>query len=218
MSTAAPAPPAADLARRFDAGFSACPLVAILRGITPGEIDSVGDTLVEAGFRLIEVPLNSPDPFASIARLQARHGTHCLIGAGTVTTTHEVAELRRIGAALVVSPHCDPEVIGATVAAGLLSIPGALTPSECFAAIRAGAHAVKLFPMEVLGIAGVKAMRAVLPASLRLIGVGGVDAGNIAALRQAGCSGFGIGGALYRPGSGLADIAAAARRFRQALE
>lgn len=206
------------LATRFDAAFAACPLVAILRGITPEEVDVVGDVLVEAGFRLIEVPLNSPNPFASIARLLARHGDACLIGAGTVTDVDEVAELKRLGAHLVVSPHSDPEVIRASAAAGLVSIPGALTPSECFAAVRAGASAVKLFPMEVLGATGVKAMRAVLPGTLRLIGVGGVDAGNMSELRKAGCNGFGMGGALYRPGAHIADVAAAARRFRAVLE
>lgn len=207
-----------NLSARFDAAFADVPLVAILRGITPDEIDAVGDALVEAGFRLIEVPLNSPDPFASIARLLARHGHACLIGAGTVTDVAEVAELRRLDAHLVISPHCDPDVIRAGAEAGLITIPGALTPSECFAAVRAGASAVKLFPMEVLGATGVKAMRAVLPGTLRLIGVGGIDTTNMAELRKAGCNGFGIGGALYRPGATIADVVSTARRFRAALE
>lgn len=205
------------LSARFDAAFAACPLVAILRGITPAEADAVGDRLVEAGFRLIEVPLNSPDPFDSIARLLRRHGDRALIGAGTVTDPAEVAELHRLGAHLVVSPHTDPAVIAASVRAGLIAMPGAMTPSECFAAVRAGASAVKLFPMEVLGSAGVKALRAVLPKSLRLIGVGGVDEANMPTLRAAGCNGFGIGGALYKPGMSAAAVDEAARRFIAAL-
>ncbi|MGL4637303.1 MAG: 2-dehydro-3-deoxy-6-phosphogalactonate aldolase [Beijerinckiaceae bacterium] len=185
---------------RFDAAFKALPLVAILRGLPPADAESVGDILVRAGFRIIEVPLNSPDPFDSIARLMRRFGDQTVVGAGTVTTEAEVAELKRIGAHIAISPHADVDVIRATRAAGLVSAPGFATPTEAFAAIRAGANALKLFPMEMIGHSGVKAMRAVLPAGLRLIAVGGVGPENMASLRAAGCNGFGLGGSLYKPG------------------
>lgn len=185
---------------RFDAAFAACPLVAILRGVKPDEVEAIAEVLVDAGFRIIEVPLNSPDPFDSIARLVARFGANAVIGAGTVTQAGEVAELARIGATIAISPHTDPEVIRATRAAGLVSVPGALSASEAFAAVGAGANALKLFPMEMIGPRGVGALRAVLPKSLRLIAVGGVGAPDFATLRQAGCAGFGLGGSLYKPG------------------
>lgn len=185
---------------RFDAAFAACPLVAILRGVKPDEVEAIAQALFDAGFRIIEVPLNSPDPFVSIARLVARFGNSAVIGAGTVTQLGEVAELARIGASVAISPHTDPEIIAATRAAGLVSVPGALSASEAFAALKAGANALKLFPMEMIGPRGVGALRAVLPKSLRLIAVGGVGAPDFATLRQAGCAGFGLGGSLYKPG------------------
>jgi 2-dehydro-3-deoxyphosphogalactonate aldolase len=205
------------LAARFDAAFAAMPLVAILRGVKPEEVEPIAEGLVAAGIRLIEVPLNSPDPFASIARLVRRMEGRALVGAGTVTRVAEVAELARIGAELVVSPHTDVAVVGAACTAGLIAIPGAATPSECFAALGAGAHAVKLFPMEMIGAAGVKAMRAVLPKTARLIAVGGVDPAAIPALTKAGCDGFGLGSALYKPGMEAAAVAAAAAAFVAAL-
>jgi 2-dehydro-3-deoxyphosphogalactonate aldolase len=185
---------------RFDAAFAACPLVAILRGVKPDEVLAIGQVLVDAGFGIIEVPLNSPDPFDSIARLFARFGDSAVIGAGTVTQLAEVAELARIGASVAISPHTDPEIIAATRSAGLVSVPGALSASEAFAALKAGANALKLFPMEMIGPRGLGALRAVLPKSLRLIAVGGVGAPDFAGLRQAGCAGFGLGGSLYKPG------------------
>ncbi len=202
---------------RFDATFAACPLVAILRGLAPAEAEAVGEVLVAAGIRLIEVPLNSPKPFDSIARLVKRFGDTALIGAGTVMEEGEITELSRIGAALAVSPHADIGLIRAARAAGLISLPGILSPTEAFGAIRAGAHALKLFPMEMIGAAGVKAMRAVLPRAMRLIAVGGVGPANMAALRVAGCNGFGLGSSLYKPGMAIGDIRAAAVQSVAAL-
>lgn len=201
----------------FDSAFTACPLVAILRGVRPDEVEAIGDVLVAAGVRLIEVPLNSPQPFDSIARLVRRLAGQALVGAGTVTDVAEVAELARIGAELVVSPHTDVAVIRATRAAGMISLPGILSPSEAFAALKAGAHGLKLFPMEMIGASGVKAMRAVLPKGTRLIAVGGVDVAEIPALRRAGCDGFGLGSALYKPGASAETVALAAARFMAAL-
>ena len=206
-----------DHVARFDAAFARCPLVAILRGITPGEAEAVADALIAAGVRIIEVPLNSPDPFESIARLCARHGEAAVIGAGTVTSSDQVRRLATLGGRLVVSPHTSAEVIGATRAAGLVSAPGIATPSEAFAALAAGAHVLKLFPMEIIGAAGVRAMRAVLPSDLRLIAVGGGDADGFAGMRQAGCSGFGIGSAIYKPGMGADEVRRQADRMVRAV-
>ncbi|MGL5113791.1 MAG: 2-dehydro-3-deoxy-6-phosphogalactonate aldolase, partial [Beijerinckiaceae bacterium] len=158
----------------FDACLAHCPLIAILRGVQPEQAVQIGDALFQAGFRIIEVPLNSPLPFDSIEKLVRTFGDRAIIGAGTVTTVDEVRELARIGARAVISPHADLAVIEATVRAGLVSLPGIMSPTEAFAALKAGAHALKLFPMEVIGAAGVKAMRAVLPKTTRLIAVGGV--------------------------------------------
>lgn len=203
---------------RFDAAFCTCPMIAILRGLVPGEAEAIGDALVEAGFGMIEVPLNSPDPFDSIARLVRRHGGRALIGAGTVTAAEEVRELVRIGAALAISPHADPEIIRLSRECGLVSVPGVMSATEAFSALRAGAHALKLFPMEIIGAAGVKALRAVLPKGLRLIAVGGVDATTIAPFHAAGCAGFGVGGSLFKPGQGAAEVAANAARLLAALD
>ena len=202
---------------RFDAAFAECPLVAILRGIRPENAEAIGQVLFDTGFRLIEVPLNSPDPFDSIARLLKRLGSQALIGAGTVTTVEEVRELARIGASLSVSPHADTDVILKARKAGLVSIPGILSPTEAFAAIRAGANALKLFPMEMIGSAGVKALRAVLPRDLRLIAVGGIDATNMAALRSAGCSGFGLGSSLFKPTSDAGTVLDNAKALLSAI-
>ncbi len=194
----------------FDAAFEACPLIAILRGIKPAEAGEVGLRLHAAGFRLIEVPLNSPDPFDSIARMIAALGDRAVIGAGTVTSAAEARELARIGARIILSPHFDADVVEATVAAGMVSVPGVMSPTEAYGALKAGAHALKLFPMEIIGAAGVKALRAVLPRDVRTIGVGGIDETNMGALRRAGCNGFGLGSTLYRPGDGPDHVAARA--------
>ncbi|MCF3972414.1 2-dehydro-3-deoxy-6-phosphogalactonate aldolase [Paracoccus salsus] len=186
-------------------------IVAILRGITPAQAPAIGVALVEAGVTMIEVPLNSPDALDSIAALQARFGGIARIGAGTVLRVDQVQAVARTGACLIVSPNCDAAVIGASKAAGLLSFPGVMTPTEAFAAIAAGADALKLFPGELVGPAGLRAMRAVLPPHLPLYAVGGVSTGNMAEWCAAGATGFGIGSALYKPGDTAAVVADKAR-------
>jgi 2-dehydro-3-deoxyphosphogalactonate aldolase len=198
--------------------FAACPLVAILRGVRPDEVEAVAAALFDAGLRIIEVPLNSPDPFASIARLAARYGDEALIGAGTVLTVEDAARVADAGGRLIVSPGTDPVVIAASVAAGLVSAPGFFTPTEAFAALAAGAHALKLFPAEAAPPAVVKAQRAVLPKDVPLLAVGGITPEKLAAYRAAGADGFGLGGALYAPGMDPAEVGARARAFVAALE
>ncbi|MCQ0972184.1 2-dehydro-3-deoxy-6-phosphogalactonate aldolase [Paracoccus sp. TK19116] len=185
-------------------------LIAILRGITPPEVEVVGQALVDAGVTMIEVPLNSPDPLASITTLQNRFGDVARIGAGTVLRPSEVAAVAATGARMIVSPNCDPAVIAATVSAGLESYPGVMTPTEAFAAAAAGATALKLFPGELIGPAGLKAMRAVLPSTMPLYAVGGVSADNMATWIEAGAAGFGIGSSLYKPGDSADAVAAKA--------
>lgn len=202
---------------RFHAHLKECPLVAILRGITPDEAEPVGDALVAAGFRLIEVPLNSPQPLESIAQLAARFGEVATIGAGTVTAVAEVGTIRDAGGTLVVSPHTDERVIAATAAEGMISLPGFLTPSEAFSALRAGAHALKLFPAEAATPTALKAQRAVLPSEVPILPVGGIIPDNLAPWLTAGANGFGLGSALYRPGITAAEVSERARRFVAAL-
>ncbi|EFH09234.1 2-dehydro-3-deoxy-6-phosphogalactonate aldolase, partial [Teichococcus cervicalis] len=185
---------------RFDAALAALPLIAILRGLTPEEAAPVGIALYEAGFRLIEVPLNSPRPFDSIAALRRLLPLDALVGAGTVTRAAEVDTLARLEAELVVMPHADPAVIGAAAQAGLLCAPGVATPTEAFAALAAGATALKLFPAELVTPPVLKAMRAVLPAGTRLLPVGGITPQSMAPFVAAGAAGFGLGSALYAPG------------------
>lgn len=197
----------------FADAFAACPLIAILRGIRPDEVDGVGDALVAAGFTLIEVPLNSPDPFASVERLAARLGDRAMIGAGTVLSAADVARVRDAGGRIIISPNSDGRVIAATVAAGMASLPGYFTPSEAFAALAAGASALKLFPAEAASPAVLRAQRAVLPRDLPVLAVGGIAPDTMAPWHAAGANGFGLGSALYRVGDGAAAVADAARRF-----
>ena len=197
--------------------LSECPLVAILRGIRPDESEAIGDALFEGGIRIIEVPLNSPDPLASIARLSARFGERALIGAGTVLRVAEVAAVRAAGGRLIVSPSTDPQVIAATSAAGMASCPGFFTPSEGFAAIAAGAHALKLFPAEAASPAMLKAQRAVLPPDIPLLVVGGVSPDSMASWLGAGANGFGLGSGIYTPGQSPAETVVKARAYAIAL-
>lgn len=187
------------------------PLVAILRGLEPERAVAVGEVLVEAGFDIIEVPLNSPEPLTSIAALVEALGDCALIGAGTVLTEAQVDDLAAIGAQLVVSPNCNPAVIRRTAAHGMVSMPGVVTPTEMFAALEAGATGLKIFPAEMVSPAIIKAVRAVLPPQVPVLAVGGINAGNMGTFLAAGAAGFGIGGSLFKPGKPLAEIDADAR-------
>lgn len=202
---------------RFGAHLAGCPLVAIVRGITPGEVEAVGAALIEAGIRIIEVPLNSPDPLESIALLSKRFGDDATVGAGTVLDPADVARVADAGGRIIVSPDANVEVIAATVAAGLVSAPGYFTPTEGFAALRAGAHALKLFPAEAASPAVLKAQRAVLPRNVPVLMVGGVTPETMAGYLAAGADGFGLGSGLYSPGRSAADVGERARAYVAAL-
>lgn len=193
-------------------------LIAILRGLTNAEAADVGRCLYEAGFRSIEVPLNSPDPFRTIGTLRASVPADCLVGAGTVTTVHDVRRCHEAGAQTIVSPNTNTDVVAETVRLGMLSFPGAATPSDAFAAIGAGAGNVKIFPAEQVGITGLTAWTAVIPKEIGLIPVGGVDASNIGAWLAAGATGFGLGSSLYRPGITLDDLRERAGNLTTAWE
>jgi 2-dehydro-3-deoxyphosphogalactonate aldolase len=189
------------------------PLVAILRGVTPDEVLSIGDALAGAGFAIIEVPLNSSDPLESIRRLREHCGDEVLVGAGTVTSPRQVDDVARVGGQLIVMPHGDGEVVRAAKGAGLACIPGIATPTEAFAALANGADALKLFPAELLTPAVLRSMRAVLPATTRFLPVGGISPDSMAAYVAAGATGFGLGSALYRRGDDAGRVSANARDF-----
>jgi len=197
--------------------MSVCPLIAILRGITPDDAMAVGEALFDAGLRIIEVPLNSPDALVSIQMLALRFGDRTLIGAGTVLDVDQVARVADAGGRIIVSPSTDASVIRATVETGLVSSPGYFTPSEAFVAVNAGAHALKLFPAEAASPAVVKAQRAVLPTDLPLIIVGGISPDRMAGYIAAGAAGFGLGSGLYRPGQSPEDVGQRARTYVAAL-
>ena len=184
----------------FVEALSSMPLIAILRGIAPGEVEAVGEALVVAGVPIVEIPLNSPDPFASIERLEATIGKRAVVGAGTVMTPEDVGRVRDAGATLVVTPHADPAVVQRAKALDLSCVPGFATPTEAFRMIEAGADALKLFPAEGASPAVLKAIRAVLPKGQFVLPVGGIGSDNVAAWWRAGAAGFGIGSYLYRPG------------------
>ncbi len=202
----------------FAQAFAACPLVAILRGLTPAEAPAIGDALADAGFTLIEVPLNSPDPFASIRLMADRLAGRALVGAGTVLTVEQVGQVADAGGTLIVSPNTNPDVIRAAVTAGLVSMPGYFTPSEGFAALAAGATALKLFPADGTTPAMLKAQRAVLPRDVPVLAVGGVTPETMVAWHKAGADGYGLGSNLYKPGKPAADVATDARRYIHSLE
>lgn len=190
------------------------PIVAILRGVTPARIEAVAHQMFEAGIRAIEVPLNSPEPFKSIEILAKTYGDRCLTGAGTVTTQADVTRVQEAGGKLIVAPHTDVGVIAHAVALDMVVMPGFLTPSEAYAAIGAGARHLKLFPAGTVGTSHLKAVKVILPPTVKIYAVGGVNAGNMAEWRAAGAVGFGLGSDLFKPDF---DDAEFSRRAREAV-
>ncbi|ALS97118.1 2-dehydro-3-deoxy-6-phosphogalactonate aldolase [Lacimicrobium alkaliphilum] len=182
------------------------PLVAILRGITPSRCVDVTECLLDLGFEMIEVPMNSPQPLDSIAMISEQFGERGVFGAGTVLSTEQVTQVRDAGGKLIVSPNTDADVIRMTKDYDMLSMPGCITPTEAFTAIKAGADGLKLFPTEQLPPAAVKALKTVIPKHIPLLAVGGINTGNMAAYLEAGCKGFGLGGALFTPDMSLSDV------------
>ncbi|WP_316858638.1 2-dehydro-3-deoxy-6-phosphogalactonate aldolase [uncultured Cohaesibacter sp.] len=203
---------------QFEAHFTRTPIIAILRGVSPDEAVAIGTALVDAGISLIEVPLNSPDPFVSISRLATSLSGKAVIGAGTVLSPEDVEKVRTAGGTMIISPNTDVEVIKASVTSGLVSLPGCFTPTEAFAALHAGAHGLKIFPGEAASQKTVKALNAVLPKGTRLLLVGGVDADNIRDWKGTPISGFGIGSGLYKARDTVATVARKADRFMAAIK
>jgi 2-dehydro-3-deoxyphosphogalactonate aldolase len=206
---------ASDLFRRY---LDQSPLVAIIRGVAPREAEAIGDSIYEGGIRIIEVPLNSPDPLESIELLAKKFGNEVLVGAGTVLKVEDVSRVRDAGGRIIVSPDTNADVIAATAEAGLVSSPGYFTPSEAFAAIRAGATALKLFPAEGANPAVLKAQLAVLPKDIPILAVGGIKPDNMRPWLNAGASGFGLGGGLYQPGQSADDTLVRARAYVEGLQ
>lgn len=203
---------------RFDAAFARLPLIAILRGVRPDEVEAIGEALVAAGFTLIEVPMNSPDPLDGIARLARRVGDRALVGAGTVLSVDAAERVRAAGGEMIIAPNMNPAVIAHAAAHALPALPGIFTPTEAFAALDAGAAALKLFPAEGSSPAMLKAMRAVLPASTRMLPVGGVAPDTMAPWLAAGADGFGLGSAIYKPGWTADRVGDAAITFVKAWQ
>ncbi|GER09667.1 2-dehydro-3-deoxy-6-phosphogalactonate aldolase [Variovorax boronicumulans] len=197
---------------KFNAAMQALPLVAILRGLSPAEAADVGDAIVEPGFRLLEVPLNSPQPLESIALMRQRF-PNALVGAGTVLDAKQVREVHAAGGELIVSPNFNADVIAEAARLGMVCLPGVMTPTEAFGALAAGATGLKLFPAELASPAVVKALLAVLPAGTPVMPVGGIAPDNMGTWRAAGAAGFGIGSSLYKPGKTAAAVREDAQRF-----
>jgi len=198
---------------KLNAALDACGIIAILRGVTPAEVVSVSQALYDAGVRIVEVPLNSPEPFVSIEMLAKSFAGKMVVGAGTVLSTQDVNALKEHGGQISVSPDCNPETIARAVALGLDPLPGVFTPTEAFAAIRAGAQHLKLFPAEAASPQTIKAWKAVLPKHVKVHAVGGVTPENMSDWIKAGASGFGIGSSLYKQGSTLAQISESAHKL-----
>lgn len=195
-----------------------CPLIAIIRGVTPADAEAIGDAIYEGGMRIIEVPLNSPEPLKSIETLAAKFGERMLVGAGTVLRADQVQQVKDVGGRIIVSPDTNVDVIAAAAAAGLVSSPGYFTPSEAFTALRAGAHTLKLFPAEAATPAVLKAQLAVIPKDVPILAVGGIKPDNMRSWLDAGASGFGLGGGLYKAGQSAADTLANARAYVAGLK
>lgn len=202
----------------FDAAFARLPLIAILRGVRPDEVVGVGEALVAAGFTIIEVPLNSPEPFDGIARLAEAVAGRAVVGAGTVLRVEDVARVEAAGGTLIISPNANTAVIAEAARRGLVSLPGIATPTEAFAALEAGAAALKLFPAEAASPGVLKAMRAVLPKSARVLPVGGIAPDTMAPWLAAGAAGFGLGGALYAAGMSADEVGKRAADFVATLK
>jgi 2-dehydro-3-deoxyphosphogalactonate aldolase len=202
---------------RFRRYLDQCSLIAILRGVTPDEAEAIGAAVIEAGIRIIEVPLNSPDSLTSIEKLSAKFGEHALIGGGTVLHTHSVADIRSSGGHLIVAPNTDIDVIAAAKSEGMVCCPGYFTPSEALAALHAGATGLKLFPAEGAGPAVLKAQRAVLPSDVPVLPVGGIAPDNMGPWLAAGADGFGLGSGLYKPGQTAAETLQKAKAYVAAV-